>query len=94
LLVVVVVLRVVGADTAGVTSTVVVVTDVGEGMTTPDGGKDTMPKDEVSVGPLGGLWGTNTIPNVPMTINARETTHHIICEGRFPFRDFTLPNLV
>ena len=42
---------VVGADTAGVTSTVVVV--VGDGMTMPDEGSDTTPNDEVSVGPLG-----------------------------------------
>jgi len=46
-----VVVVVVGADTAGVTSTVVVV--VGDGMTIPEGGSDTTPKDEVSVGPLG-----------------------------------------
>jgi hypothetical protein len=42
---------VVGADTAGVTSMVVVV--VGDGMTMPDGGSDTTPNDEVRVGPLG-----------------------------------------
>jgi hypothetical protein len=40
-----------GVDTAGVTSTVVVV--VGDGMTIPEEGNDTTPKDEVSVGPLG-----------------------------------------
>jgi hypothetical protein len=46
-----VVVVVVGADTAGVTSRVVVV--VGDGMTIPDEGSDTTPNDEVSVGPLG-----------------------------------------
>jgi hypothetical protein len=98
LLVVVVVLTVVvvvGADTAGVTGVVVVVVEVvGEGMTTPDGGSETTPIEEVRVGPLGGLWGTNTMPKIPITTNARETAHHIICGGRFSFRDFTSPNLV
>lgn len=46
---------VVGADTAGVTASVVVVVVVvdvvGEGMTTPEGGSETTPSDEVSVGP-------------------------------------------
>jgi hypothetical protein len=46
-----VVVVVVGADTAGVTSTVVVV--VGDGMTTPDGGREMTPSDDVRVGPLG-----------------------------------------
>jgi hypothetical protein len=94
IVVVVVLLVVVGAETAGVTSTVVVVLEVGEGMTILDGGKETTPIDEESVGPLGWLRGTKTIPKIPTTINARETTHHIFCEGRFPSRDFTLPNLV
>jgi len=89
---IVVLVDVVGADTAGVTGIVVVVVDdVGEGMTTPDGGRETTPIDDVSVGPLGWLRGTNTIPNIPATIKARETAHHINCEGRFPFRDFTSP---
>jgi hypothetical protein len=85
-------LVVVGAEIAGVTGTVVVV--VGDAMTTPEGGKETTPIDEVRVGPLGWLRGTNTIPRIPATIKARETAHHIICEGRFPLRDFTSPNLV
>jgi hypothetical protein len=33
-------------------------------------------------------------PRTPMTIKARETAHHIFCEGRFSFGDFTSPNLV
>jgi hypothetical protein len=48
-LIVVVVVVVVAAETAGVTSIVVVV--VGEGMTTPDEGSETTPKEEVRVGP-------------------------------------------
>lgn len=85
-----IVVVVVGAEIAGVTPIVVEVVEVvGEGMTTPDGGKETTPIDDVSVGPLGWLWGTNTIPKIPMTINARETVNHSICEDRFPFRDFT-----
>lgn len=90
-----VVVVVVGADTAGVTSIVVVDVDVvGEGTTTPDGGKETTPKEELRVGPLGWSWGTNTIPKIPPMTNARETAHHRICGGRFSFRDFTSPNLV
>jgi hypothetical protein len=86
---------VVGADTAGVTGIVVVVVEVvGDGMTTPDGGKETTPMEDMSVGPLGSLWGTNTMPKIPMTTKARETAHHTVCGGRFPFRDFTSPNLV
>ena|ERR1039458_2049841 len=92
---VLVVVVVVCADIAGDTGIVVVVVDVvGEGMTTPDGGKETTPNDEVSVGPLGWLWGTKTTPKIPMMTNARETTHHIICGGRFSLCDFTSPNLV
>jgi hypothetical protein len=41
---------VVAAETAGVTSIVVV---VGEGMTTPEEGSETTPKEEVRVGPWG-----------------------------------------
>jgi hypothetical protein len=89
------VVEVVGVDSAGVTAIVVVVVDVvGDGTTMPDGGNDTTPIDEVRVGPLAWLWGTNTIPRIPMMMKDRETAHHIICEGRFPFRDFTSPNLV
>jgi hypothetical protein len=87
--VVVVEVEVVGADIAGVTASVVVV--VGEGMTTPDEGRETTPIDDVRVGPFGCERGTNMIPRIPMTIKARETAHHIICEGRFPLRDFTSP---
>jgi hypothetical protein len=50
-LIVVVVVVVVGVDAAGGTSKVVVV--VGDGMTMPDGGSETTPKDEVRVGPWG-----------------------------------------
>jgi hypothetical protein len=86
---------VVGADTAGVTGIVVVVVDVvGEGITTPDGGSETTPIDEVRVGPLGWLRGTNTMPKIPTRTKARETVHHTNCEGRFPFCDFTVSNLV
>jgi hypothetical protein len=93
--VVLTVVVVVGAETAGVTGIVVVEVElVGEGMTTPDGGSDTTPIEEVRVGPLGWLWGTNTMPKTPITTNARETAHHTICGGRFSFRDFTSPNLV
>jgi hypothetical protein len=42
---------VVGAETAGVTGIVEVV--VGDGITTPDEGSDTTPKEELRVGPLG-----------------------------------------
>jgi hypothetical protein len=92
---VLVVVVVVCADIAGDTGIVVVVVDVvGEGMTTPDGGKETTPNDDVSVGPLGWLWGTKTTPKIPMMTNARETTHHIICGGRLSSCDFTSPNLV
>jgi hypothetical protein len=88
--VVVVVVVVVGAaDIGGVTSSVVVV--VGDGMTTPDEGSETTPSEEVSVGPLGWLWGTNTIPRIPARTNARETAHHRIWVGRFSLRDFTSP---
>jgi hypothetical protein len=89
---VVVVVLVVGAEIAGVTASVVVV--VGDGMTTPEGGRDTTPIDDVSVGPFGWLRGTNMIPRIPTIIKARETAHHIFCEGRFPSGDFTSPNLV
>lgn len=86
---------VVGADIAGVTASVVVLLDVvGDGMTTPDRGRETTPIDDVSVGPFGWLRGTKIIPKIPMTIKARETVHHIFCEGRFLFGDFTSPNLV
>ena len=86
---------VVGADTAGVTSIVVVVVDVvGEGMTTPDEGKETTPNDEMRVGPLGWLWGTNMIPTIPRPIKAKETAHHTFCGGRFSLRDFTSPILL
>jgi len=86
---------VVGAEIAGVTGMVVVVVEfVGDGTTTPDGGKETTPIDEVRVGPLGGLCGTKITPRIPMATNARETAHHTICGGRFSFRDFTSPNLV
>lgn len=86
---------VVGADTAGVTPKVVVVDDVvGDGMTTPEGGNDTTPNDEVKVGPLGWLRGTKTIPKIPEMTKIRETAHHSMCVGRFPFCDFTSPNLV
>ena len=45
---------VVGAETAGVTGVEVVVVEVvGEGTTIPEEGKETTPKEEVSVGPLG-----------------------------------------
>jgi hypothetical protein len=81
-----------GVEIAGVTASVVVV--LGDGMTTPDGGRETTPIDDVRVGPFGWLRGTNMIPRIPMTIKARETAHHIFCEGRFPFGDFTSPNLV
>lgn len=85
---------VVGPETAGVTLIVVEVVDVvGEGMTTPEEGNETPPNDEVRVGPLGWLWGTNTIPRIPATINARETAHHRIRGGRFSLCDFTWPNL-
>jgi hypothetical protein len=47
---VVAVVVVVAAETAGVTSIVVV---VGEGMTTPEEGSETTPKEEVRVGPWG-----------------------------------------
>jgi len=81
---------VVGADAAGVTSIEVVVVDVvGEGMTTPDEGKETTPNDEVRVGPLGGLWGTNMIAKIPRLISAKETAHHTFCGDRFIFWDFT-----
>jgi hypothetical protein len=84
-----------GVEIAGVTgSVVVVVVVVGDGMTTPEGGNETTPIGVVSVGPFGWLRGTKTIPRIPATIKARETAHHIICEGRFPFCDFTSPNLV
>jgi hypothetical protein len=90
-----VVVVVVGAEIAGVTLIVVVVVDVvGEGITTPEGGKETTPNDEVSVGPFGWLRGTRTIPKIPDITKTRETAHHSNCEGRFPFRDFTSPNLV
>lgn len=88
---------VVGADIAGVTAIVVVVVvvdDVGEGTTTPDGGSETTPNDDVRVGPSGWLCGTKTTPKIPATTRARETAHHRICGGRFSFRDFTSPNLV
>ena len=88
----VVVVVVVGADTAGVTSMVVVV--VGDGMTIPDEGNETTPNDEVSVGPLGCVRGTKTIPKIPAAISAKETAHHNFCEGRFLLRDSTSPNLV
>jgi hypothetical protein len=87
-----VVVVVVGADTAGVTARVVVV--VGDGMTTPDGGSETTPSEEVSVGPLGCVRGTKTIPKIPAATNAKETTNHNVCEGRFLLRDSTSPNLV
>jgi hypothetical protein len=90
--VVVVDVVVVGAETAGVTAIVVVV--VGDGMTTPDEGKETTPNDDVRVGPRGGLRGTKIIPKMPAVTRARETAHHIICGGRFSFCDFTSPNLV
>lgn len=82
---------VVGADAAGVTSIEVVVVDVGEGMTTPDEGKETTPKDEVRVGPLGWPWGTNMIAKIPRVTRARETAHHTLCGDRFTFWDFTRP---
>lgn len=86
---------VVGADTAGVTGVVVVVVvTVGEGITTPDDGNETTPIDRLRVGPLGWLWGTKMIPNIPIATNTRETAHHIFCGGRFSLRDFTSPNLV
>ena len=86
---------VVGAEIAGVTGVVVVVVDVvGEGTTIPEGGNETTPNDEVSVGPLGWPRGTKTIPKIPATTKTRETAHHKNCEGRFPFRDFTSLNLV
>jgi hypothetical protein len=85
-----IVVVVVGADTAGITANVV----VGEGMTTPDGGSETTPSDEVNVGPVGWLRGTKTIPRIPAITKTRETAHHIICVGRFSFRDFTSSNLV
>ena len=49
-----------GVDTRGVTWIVVVVlvvvlVVVGDGMTTPEDGKESTPKDLASVGPLGGL---------------------------------------
>jgi hypothetical protein len=94
-MVVVVVVVVVGADTAGVTSIVVVVVAVvGEGMTTPDEGKETTPNDEMRVGPLGRLWGINMIPTIPRLIKARETAHHTFCRDRFSLCDFTSPILL
>jgi hypothetical protein len=92
-----IVVVVVGADTAGVTSRVVmvvVVDVVGDGITTPEGGSETTPSDKVRVGPLGWLRGTKTIPKLPEMTKTRETAHHIICVGRFSFCDFTSPNLV
>jgi hypothetical protein len=83
---------VVGVEPAGVTSIDVVV--VGEGMTMPEGGSDTTPMDEVSVGPLGWLRGTKMIPKIPMAINAKETDHQSFCVRRFLLRDVTSPNLV
>jgi hypothetical protein len=86
---------VVGADTAGVTPNVVTVDDVvGDGMTTPDCGNETTPNDEVRVGPSGSLWGTNMIPKIPEITKTRETAHQSIWVGRFSFCDFTSPNLV
>lgn len=83
-----VVVVVVGTDSAGVTSIVDV---VGEAMTTPEGGSETTPKDEARVGPLGWLRGTKMIPKIPARTKARETAHQRICVGRFSFRDFTSP---
>ena len=81
---------VVGADAAGVTSIEVDVVDVvGEGTTTPDDGKETTPNDEVRVGPLGWLWGINMIAKIPRLTRARETAHHTFCGDRFTFWDFT-----
>jgi hypothetical protein len=88
-LMVVVVVEVVGADTAGVTSIVDVV--VGDGTTIPDEGSETTPKEEVSVGPWGWVRGTNTIPKIPARTSARETTHHRIWVGRLSLCDFTSP---
>jgi hypothetical protein len=82
------------ADTAGVTSIVEVVVDVvGEGMTTPDGGKETTPNDELRVGPLGWLWGTKMIAKIPRLIKAREMAHHTFCGNSFFFCDSTPPIL-
>lgn len=81
-----------GDEIAGVTAIVdVVVDDVGEGITTPFGGSDTTPRDDVSVGPCGWLRGTKTSPKIPARTKARETAHQMNCVGRFPFRDFTSP---
>jgi hypothetical protein len=87
---------VVAADTAGVTSIVVVVVvdEFGEGMTIPDEGKETTPKEVERVGPFGWLRGTNTIPRIPIMTNEIETAHHIFCEVRFLLRECTRPNLV
>lgn len=47
---------VVGVDTAVTALTVVVVVELlGDGTTTPDGGRETTPNDALSVGPSGGL---------------------------------------
>jgi hypothetical protein len=86
-----------GVDTAGVSSIVVVVVVdvvVGEGMTTPFGGNETTPIDELRVGPSGLLRGTKTTPKIPAIIKVRETTHQTIWAGRFSLRDLTSTNLV
>ena len=62
-------------------------------MTTPDEGKETTPNDEMRVGPLGGLWGTNMNTKIPRLIKARETAHHTFIGDRFSLCDFTSPIL-
>lgn len=84
---------VVGAVAAGGTPRVVDVV-VGDGMTTPDGGNETTPKEEVSVGPCGWLRGTKMMPRIPARTRAKETAHQRNCVGRFFLCDFTPPILV
>jgi hypothetical protein len=78
-----------GAEVTVVTLVVVVVALVGELMTTPVAGNATTPIEDFRVGPLGLLWGTKMMPNVPARIKEKETAHNTKCVGRFFLRDFT-----